>query len=696
MPNPIRLYRDIVLIKRSGLFDPIYYLKENSDVRLADVDPLMHFVKRGWRENRNPSSYFDINYYLSENVDVQKTQTNPLIHFIKFGFKEGRKPHNKFEIERFLEYHPYFQRFGGIDSVKDMYLAKSQREGDSDRSQNLLTEEEKIAHYLIGNPKITIIIPVFNAKEFTKKCLEKILPDVETSSVELIVIDNASTDGTADSFKTFRNKCSKIQIIHNSTNRGFAPAVNQGINLSNGEKIVILNNDTIPGHGWLTCLSEALDRDENLGIVSPVTNYVGEGPQIDPGAKDLDPLDVDRYALSIADRKTTDFVPSRLVFFCVMLRRSLVDRIGGLDEGYIRGNFEDDDYCLRAMIAGYKLGIARNAFVYHYGSATFKSNNLDYVQHFEENRIRFINKVSRLSTSFHDNVTPVLSETPIASVIVRTVNRPQTLQKALNSLVNQTENRFEVVLVNDGGPNLTEFIQPYADLLSINYVHYSKQQGRTVALNAGVRASKGDWICFLDDDDIYYPWFFSTMFKTYQNFSDNIFFYGMAMRTLFDLESSADTPLETKPFPEFTFSRDKLLIGNAIPINTWFLKRDIFNTVGYFDETFDTLEDYEFLLRTTKAITPISIPVFVSEYRFYLAITNSMARSRDDALQSLKRIYSRYPIDNPEMLEERESAIKLHQAQAESVTELISKYPEISDIEKKKTAREILKIICAI
>ena len=696
MQNPIRLFRDILLIKKSGLFDPIYYLKENPDVRLADVDPLMHFAKHGWKENRNPAADFDVNYYVSENLDVQKAQINPLVHFIKFGFMEGREPYSTFDLQRFLEFHPYFQRVGRIDSINQIYLAKSQYQRGLNQTQNLLPGQELNAHYLTGNPKISIIVPVFNAIEFTKKCLETIFHEIESSSVELIVIDNASTDGTIDWLKTFRKQNSKIQVIQNSTNRGFAPAINQGINLSLGEKIVILNNDTIPGQGWLTNLAEALDRDGNLGIVSPVTNYVGEGAQVDPAARDIDPLDVDQYALSVSDREITDYVPSRLVFFCVMLQRSLIDKIGGLDEGYIRGNFEDDDYCLRALGAGYKIGIVRNAFVYHYGSATFKDNNMDYVQYFEENRTRFINKVSRLSTSYNLNATPKFSDTPIASVIVRTVDRPQTLKKALNSLVNQTEKRFEVVLVNDGGPNLTEFIKPYAKLLSINYVHQHEQQGRTAALNAGVRASRGQWICFLDDDDIYYPWFFSTMFNVTQIYPDVCYFYGNAIRSLFDLENSTEMPLEIKPFPEFKYSREKLLIGNAIPINTWFLKRSIFDSVGFFDETFDTLEDYEFLLRATEAVLPVRIPSFVSEYRFYLSITNSMARLRKDALIALTRIYSRYPIDNPEMLDERENAISFHQTQAESVIALLDKFPDSSDIRKKEIAREILRIICAI
>ena len=89
-----------------------------------------------------------------------------------------------------------------------------------------------------------------------------------------------------------------------------------------------------------------------------------------------------------------------------MLRRSVNERIGVLDEGFVRGNFEDDEYCARVIMSGYKLGIVNNAFVYHHGSATFKSNEFDYVQNFEENKVRFFKKI----TTNRKNGGPNLSE----------------------------------------------------------------------------------------------------------------------------------------------------------------------------------------------------------------------------------------------------------------------------------------------
>jgi GT2 family glycosyltransferase len=696
MLSLLRKIKDYILIKQSGLFDEEYYCLQYADVRQADVNSLWHFINSGWREGRKPSDYFDTIYYLSQYPDVASANINPLIHFIRFGAKEGRKPNKNFDPAWYMKTYPqvrtektnpllHYIRFGRSAGFRTM----------PDNIEGTLKQDEgKYSEKIF--PSVSIVIPVFNALDCTKACLEAIEEKDTKVLCEIIVIDNGSTDGTKAWLDAYAIDRPLFRVVHNDSNRGFAPAVNQGILLSLGEYIVILNNDTIPGEGWLDRLILGMKEDDYLGIVSPITNYVGEGPQLAPEANGLLDYEIDRFSSQIVDRNTIDYVPSRLVFFCVMLKRALIDTIGVLDEGYVRGNFEDDDYCFRAIMAGYKLGIVKNAFVYHRGSASFKANNMDYVQHFEENRTRFFTKVTRIASKLplfpvQVNITDVH-----VSVILRTVNRPEMLKHALNSLVNQTVKNFEVIIVNDGGSDINELLKPYQAFLNIVYVWHQKGKGRTAALNAGIAASKAPWICFLDDDDIFYPWFIDTMLDASKQNPEQKFLYAETMRALFDLDSSDLIPLEIKPFGRFKYSRERMLVGNAIPINTWFLSRSLYDEVGGFDESFDTLEDYEFLLRATTSTNPIGITRTISEYRFYLSITNSMARSRDDALEALTRIYNRYPVDNEEMIKQRAWAISLHKTQAESVTALLAKHPESSDSDKKEIAREILRIICAI
>ena len=81
---------EISTIKKSGLFDAHYYLRQYPDVRRADIDPLMHYIKFGWKEGRNPGPSFDTNFYLESNPDVRQKNINPLFHYIRYGIEEGR------------------------------------------------------------------------------------------------------------------------------------------------------------------------------------------------------------------------------------------------------------------------------------------------------------------------------------------------------------------------------------------------------------------------------------------------------------------------------------------------------------------------------------------------------------------------------------------------------------------------------
>jgi pyruvate-formate lyase-activating enzyme len=88
----IRMCKHIRQLRSSGLFDESYYLNEYSDVKKAGVNPLVHYIRHGWREGRRPSEGFDTRYYLMENTDVAACGTNPIIHYIEHGKTEGRNP----------------------------------------------------------------------------------------------------------------------------------------------------------------------------------------------------------------------------------------------------------------------------------------------------------------------------------------------------------------------------------------------------------------------------------------------------------------------------------------------------------------------------------------------------------------------------------------------------------------------------
>lgn len=544
-------------------------------------------------------------------------------------------------IEAFVKKAIQILREEGLKSLINKTHKKITRSKSFEKAIAGAISEEEI--------EISIIIPVFNAVAYTKDCIDRVYKIGSNHTYEVIVVDNASGDNTQAEMEKEILERSNFLYYRMRENLGFAGGVNFGIQSARGHYVVILNNDTLPSAGWLDDMVNAFEVDPTLGIVSPVTNYVGEGSQLEQTAKEIKPEEIDPYALSLKGRGVY-YEPGRLVFFCAMICRSVIDQIGLLDEGYIKGNFEDDDYCLRAMLSGYKLGIARSAFVFHYGSITFKKNKMVHSEHMELNRKRFFIKTGRLATSLRMPFEK--THTPQISVIVRTLNRKHLLKNALASLANQTFRDFEVVLVNDGGESVQDLVDIYTHHFPITYVNYENSKGRTAALNAGVFNSNTEWVAFLDDDDIVYPWHLATLYNHTQLTTDGKMNYSNYNRALFQTTHSR-SPMFLRGVEFWPPDKDNLWVTNCIPIHSWLIAKECFEKVGLFDENQVMLEDFEFLVRLSKEFDINPIDRVTCEYRFYLDGMNSMINQREQTLEALKYIYSKHEAYNPQILKER-------------------------------------------
>jgi len=211
----------------------------------------------------------------------------------------------------------------------------------------------------------SIVILTHNQLEYTRQCIESIR-ERTTDPVELIVVDNGSTDGTVD----YLHSLSGVRATFNAENLGFPIAANQGIRAATGRQILLLNNDTIVTTGWLRRMLRALASDRRIGLVGACSNNVSGSQQVTVSYDDLTSLDGFAWDYGKSrDRVVAD--TDRLVGFCLLIRREVVDKIGVLDEQFTPGNFEDDDYCQRALEAGFRVVIARDAFVHHFAGRTF-------------------------------------------------------------------------------------------------------------------------------------------------------------------------------------------------------------------------------------------------------------------------------------------------------------------------------------
>ena len=226
-------------------------------------------------------------------------------------------------------------------------------------------------------PLVSIVILALNQLAHTRACLESLAAHTRVPH-EIIVVDNGSTDGTPEFLRQWRAAHENCAVIRNESNRGFAGGNNQGLSIARGDYLMLLNNDTIVTQDWLDHLLEVFDLHPDTGIVGPVSNNVS-GPQFIKEAAYGDLQEMPGFAEQwTRAHRHQSFEVARAVGFCLVARREVIQAIGGLDERFGSGNFEDDDFCIRARLAGFRIRITQDAFVHHTGSQTFKGAKIDY------------------------------------------------------------------------------------------------------------------------------------------------------------------------------------------------------------------------------------------------------------------------------------------------------------------------------
>jgi GT2 family glycosyltransferase len=218
-------------------------------------------------------------------------------------------------------------------------------------------------------PDTSIIIPVFNKVEFTFQCLRSLLRELDFDKTEVIVVNNASTDETAELLSRFQDL---ITVVNNEENRGFVDACNQGAARARGKFLVFLNNDTVVLPGWLKHLKDTAETDERVGAVGSMFLYE-DGRVQEAGSGVWQNGAAFHYGWGgSADDRRYNF--AREVDYCsgasLLVRRDIFERLGGFDRRYAPAYYEDVDICFGIRSLGYKVVYQPMSRIIHYEGAT--------------------------------------------------------------------------------------------------------------------------------------------------------------------------------------------------------------------------------------------------------------------------------------------------------------------------------------
>lgn len=235
-------------------------------------------------------------------------------------------------------------------------------------------------------PRVSVIVVTYNNIELTKACLASLDEHTNHENLEIIVVDNASVDGTPDLLREWVTASTNRKIILNDDNRGFAAGNNQGLAIADGEYLVLLNNDTFVTPGWIRTLYRHLERNESIGIIGPVTNNIGNEAKIQINYTNMEEMLVEAGKFTHSHIGKVQNIQT-VAFFCVMFSRKVYEQVGPLDEAFGRGFFEDDDYCRRIEQLGLSIGCAEDVFIHHNLSASFnKLKSADRQALFDQNK----------------------------------------------------------------------------------------------------------------------------------------------------------------------------------------------------------------------------------------------------------------------------------------------------------------------
>jgi GT2 family glycosyltransferase len=352
------------------LFDTSYYLETYPDIARTDLNPTVHFVTAGWKDRRNPHPMFDTGYYLDQNPDVAARGVDPLAHFLTLGMGEGRLPSARFDpaLTASLPDVAWEAGESRVERVVRTFVLRRHAALADAEIRRLVEAINGLATSPADEPAVSVVVPVFNQLKFTLWCLHAVVSAGARHAFEIVVVDDGSTDGTAEVLKDL----AAIRYVSSPANQGFVGACNRGARHARGRHIVFLNNDTLPLPGWLDALVDTFADRPRAGLVGAKLVYP-DGRLQEAGAivwQDGAVWNVGRGG----DRARPEHDYLRSVDFssgaAIAVPADLFVETGGFDDAFAPAYGEDVDLALRLRARGLEVLYQPRSEVIHLEGVT--------------------------------------------------------------------------------------------------------------------------------------------------------------------------------------------------------------------------------------------------------------------------------------------------------------------------------------
>ncbi|MES2128345.1 MAG: glycosyltransferase [Pseudomonadota bacterium] len=237
--------------------------------------------------------------------------------------------------------------------------------------------------------------------------------------------------------------------------------------------------------------------------------------------------------------------------------------------------------------------------------------------------------------------------TPTVSVIIPTCNRLDMLVRSVGSVLAQTAKPLEIIVVNDAGKAIEETIKGIDQDGLVRIVNHDSNKGASAARNSGLAVAKGEYIAYLDDDDLYQPGHLETVIPQLHASSCR-FGYAFAEYVIDDIRNGELMEVgRVQPYTGIPYSHDRLLVANFIPTPTWVFERSLIAEVGNFDESFAACEDWEWLIRASEKTDFLSVQAVTVEVRQRLYDEQHLIlQHRPKMNMWIRAVYAKHPVES--------------------------------------------------
>ena len=513
---------------------------------------------------------------------------------------------------------------------------------------------------------VDVVIVTYNSENWVNNCLCSLLEsDYDNKKLFVTFVDNNSQDKTLDIIRNFDRKESfgGYQCICADDNKGFGSASNLGVKNSHQSHILLLNVDTIIHREALSILQkEVLNSSEDVvmwelrqfpyehpKLYNPITMETswcsaaaclvrrdafeqcgGFDESIFMYAEDVD--------LSWRIRNNgfkLKYVPKSIVYHYTYMTQKEVkptqftySLINNLRLRYKFGSLRDviSGFFWYTVVSifrsppntGVRKRLLKELFlnIILGWKVRYLRNTAQYRKKFKPTFYKFDYEIMRAG-AFYINQLP--ESNPLISVLIRTIGRPNVLREALKSVANQTYNNIQVIIVEDGSNISESMVRKEFGNMNVRYISTNNRLGRSKIANIAMNAASGEYLTFLDDDDLLFADHIEVLCSSLINNKS----YQIAYSLAFEMKTEV---VPTSPCYNYykkslrvvyneLFNRYVLLNYNYLPIQSVMFSKKVFDEMGGIDESLDYLEDWDLWLRYASKYDFLFVEKVTSTYK---------------------------------------------------------------------------------